>query len=87
MSVPTSLAFNDPEAIRLSAAQGFGIALLAEYAARPAIQAGALVPVLQNAVINNHSGEIWLLWPPDRHHLPKVRAFVEHVSAVVTSLS
>jgi len=79
--IPTSLAFNDPEAIRLSAIGGFGIALIAEYAAQPAIESGSLVSVLESAVTNNHSGEIWLLWPSDRHHLPKVRAFVDHVAA------
>lgn len=41
-----------------------------------------LTPVLQQAWAPQRESEYWLLWPPDRQHVPKLRVFVDHLVAV-----
>ncbi|WP_242108254.1 LysR family transcriptional regulator [Luteimonas aquatica] len=82
VEVPQTIVLGDPEAVRLSALAGIGIASLARYAALRAFADGSLQPVLAEVLSPQDETENWLLWPPDRQHLPKVRAFVEHVVAV-----
>ncbi len=82
VDVPQTIVFSDPEAVRLSAMAGIGIAAIARYAAFPAFAGGSLQPVLADALVAQDENDNWLLWPPDRHHVPKVRAFVDHVVAV-----
>jgi DNA-binding transcriptional LysR family regulator len=81
-SVPETLVFGEPDAIRISAVAGFGIALLPLYAARPGIDSGALVAVLPDAMTETNPSEVWLLWPGNRHPVPKIRAFIDHIAAL-----
>ena len=81
-AVPVSIAYNDPEAIRLAAIAGQGIALVAACEARAAIGRGELACVLDAALPRERRMPVWLLWPADRHVLPKVRVFVDYVAEV-----
>jgi DNA-binding transcriptional LysR family regulator len=81
-AVPATICYNDPEAIRLAAIAGQGIALVAACEARAAIERGELTPVLADALPREKRMPVWLLWPPDRHALPKVRVFVDFVAAL-----
>lgn len=81
-AVPATICYNDPEAIRLAAIAGQGIALVAACEARAAIERGELAPVLADALPRDKRMPVWLLWPPDRHALPKVRVFVDFVAAL-----
>jgi DNA-binding transcriptional LysR family regulator len=66
------------------ALEGRGIACLADFSTRQALQEGKLEKVLQ--AFNEHCGSLWMLWPASRHASPKLRAlidyFKEHVAVV-----
>lgn len=76
--VPRTLVFNHPEAVQLVAMDGLGIAHLPEVVAAPALASGQLVAILREHV--GERGAYWLLWPPGRERLPKLRAFIDFVS-------
>jgi DNA-binding transcriptional LysR family regulator len=80
--VPATVCYNDYEAIRLAASTGQGIALVAACEASAAIGRGELATVLDGALPADRRMPVWLLWPPDRHALPKVRVFVDFVADV-----
>ncbi len=71
-----------PRAIRLAALAGQGIALVAACGASAAIERGELTCVLADAMPRDRRMPVWLLWPADRHELPKVRVFVDFVAEV-----
>ena len=81
-SIPATICYNDPEAIRLAALAGQGIALVAACEASAAIERGELTCVLADAMPRDRRMPVWLLWPADRHELPKVRVFVDFVAEV-----
>lgn len=69
----------------LSAAQaGNGVALLSAYLANPAVNTGALVPVLPEYPMQG----LWLkaLIPNSRANVPRVLGLVDHVRAALASL-
>ena len=71
---------NDGEVLRQLAIAGRGIVSLFDFLARDALAAGTLVPVLEEA-----GSAVWpihALYPPNRHLLPKVRVFVDHLARV-----
>ncbi|WP_345814271.1 LysR family transcriptional regulator [Paraburkholderia sp. PREW-6R] len=74
---------------RLEAAQlHFGIACLPEFAVKDALRNGELTAVMPDWTFEARAyvGSVWLLYPPNRFLLPKVRALidflVEHMRAV-----
>lgn len=69
---------------RLEAAeQGLGIASLPEFAARAALAAGTLVPVLPDWELEARAyrGPIWLLYPSNRFLPAKTRALVDYLAS------
>jgi len=62
-----------------AATQGLGLACVPDFIVSDAIAAGKLKRVLDDHV--SHTGKFWLLWPSSRHASPKLRAFIEHMSA------
>ena len=81
-TLPETLVFTDPDALRVAALAGLGIALLPQYATAAAFADGRLVPVLADIVSELPGNERWLLWPPGRDRLPKARVFIDHVVAL-----
>jgi DNA-binding transcriptional LysR family regulator len=69
---------------RLEAAErGLGIAALPEFAARDALAAATVQPVLADweIQVRAYQGPVWLLYPPNRFLPPKVRALIDHLHA------
>ncbi|MDR5834019.1 LysR family transcriptional regulator [Caballeronia sp. LZ034LL] len=69
---------------RLEAAErGLGIAALPEFAARDALAAASVQPVLADweIQVRAYQGPVWLLYPPNRFLPPKVRALIDHLHA------
>jgi len=75
IDVRPKLRTNDGAAICQAAISGSGIALLADYLAAPAIQAGQLVEILQPYEVP----DVWLkaLVPTNRIELPRVRKLLD----------
>lgn len=75
IDVRPKLRTNDGAAICQAAISGSGIALLADYLAAPAIQAGQLVEILQPFEVP----DVWLkaLVPTNRIELPRVRMLLD----------
>lgn len=66
---------------RLEAAQqGFGIAIVPQFAACQALQQGDVVPVLTDWQLDAgaYIGEVWLLYPPKRFLPPKMRVLIDY---------
>ncbi len=66
----------------LAAVAGLGIAQLPEPMARPEIEAGRLVAVLDGYPVER--GGVYLVFPSNRHLSAAVRAFVDHVEEWVS---
>lgn len=76
---PPTLAANTIEPLLLMAERGLGIACLPDLLVRRQLQAGSLRTVLDDHVA--HVGVLRILWPSSRHLAPKLRAFVDFMSA------
>ncbi|CAM3479579.1 LysR family transcriptional regulator [Paracidovorax anthurii] len=75
-------AANHSEMRRDAALAGLGIASLPGFAARAALESGALVRVLAGWRHDTaYSGTAWLLYPPNRFLPPRTRAWIDHVAA------
>ncbi|AUN31399.1 LysR family transcriptional regulator [Niveispirillum cyanobacteriorum] len=61
------------------AADGLGIACIPDFVARPLLEAGRLVDMLGDQVMA--VGQFHLLWPAGRHLSPRIRVFLDHVTA------
>ncbi|MGF1641544.1 MAG: LysR family transcriptional regulator [Rhodospirillales bacterium] len=71
---------NNGEALYQMALAGLGVARIAEFRVAPDIEAGRLVPLLED----HHRADplpIHVVYPHRRHLLPKVRAFVDFLIA------
>ncbi|MBB5191175.1 DNA-binding transcriptional LysR family regulator [Silvimonas terrae] len=77
--LPVSAVVNTIEPLIYMAEQGLGIACLPDFSIRPQLAQGRLVQVL--AAHTRHSGTFRLLWPSSRHLSPKLRVFVDYMSA------
>jgi DNA-binding transcriptional LysR family regulator len=77
--LPTALICNNMEAVHLAALGGVGLAYLPDFLARDAIAARALRTVLDDFLVN--PGQFWALWPSSRQPSPRLRAFVDFLSA------
>jgi DNA-binding transcriptional LysR family regulator len=63
---------------------GFGVMRIAEHLARPAIAAGRLVQLLPDHVAVDDT-EIYALFLPDRHMVPRIRSFVDFMAKAFQS--
>jgi len=73
------LSFTDGAAICDAACAGYGLMQAHEFFADAPLAAGALEPVLDRFAPD--ADPIWLVYPPTRHLSPKVRVFVDFISA------
>jgi len=73
------MSFNDGAALSVAVRGGYGLAQIQDYYADHAIAAGELEPVL--AKFNPPPHPVSLVYPQARHLSPKVRAFVDFMSA------
>ena len=73
--------------VRLDATlQGIGIGSLPFFTARYALEKGLLQPVLPTWLFKtNYSGQAWLLYPENRYLPPKLRVFIDYLSAELIS--
>ncbi|HUJ74021.1 MAG TPA: LysR family transcriptional regulator [bacterium] len=70
---------NNAEALRAAALGGLGLALLPTFIVGADLQKGLLLPVLQRHVSSDTA--IFAVYPQHRHQSPKVRAFVDYMTA------
>lgn len=68
------------EMLRQSAVEGFGIALLSELHVADDLACGRLIRVLPGYELSRNSG-VWVLYPSGKHVLPRLRVFIDHLSA------
>lgn len=79
VTLPTTVVANTIEPLLQLAEQGHGIACLPDFALREQLAAGTLVRVL--ARHTEHQGSFRILWPSSRHLTPKLRAFIDFMTA------
>ncbi|TGY35782.1 MULTISPECIES: LysR family transcriptional regulator [Stenotrophomonas] len=84
LDLPVSMVSNTIEARLAFALAGRGIAYLPEHSARDALADGRLQRVLADQI--HACGTFYLLWPSGRHVLPKLRVFIDFVSARLTGV-
>ncbi|WP_312437227.1 LysR family transcriptional regulator [Janthinobacterium sp.] len=72
---------NTNEARRCFALEGVGIAYMSDFTVKDALQTGSLVRVLDQYTVEQNTFR--LLWPSGKHMTPKLRAFIDFVSAEV----
>jgi len=78
--IPTgSMSFTDGAAVCDAAAAGFGLAQVRDYFVEDRLAAGAVEPVLEKFASPPHP--IWLVYPQTRHLSPKVRVFIDFLTA------
>ena len=74
-----AMSFSDGGALCEAACAGYGLAQMHDYYLDNEIARGRLVPVLDK--LKPAPDPIWLVYPPTRHLTPKVRAFVDFMTA------
>lgn len=74
-----NMSFSDGGALCEAACSGFGLAQMHDYYLNSELARGKLVPVLDQ--FKPQPDPIWLVYPPTRHLTPKVRAFVDFMTA------
>jgi DNA-binding transcriptional LysR family regulator len=79
VTVSGPMEVNSPLAARAAAISGLGYALLPDFIAGPAIEAGTLVSVLDDRVPRD--GGIFVVYPHRRYLPAKVRALVDFLAA------
>lgn len=80
ISVPVTgrLEVNSPQSVRAAAIAGLGFATMPDFIARPALEDGTLVSVLDEFV--PAGGGIFAVYPHRRYLPAKVRAFVDYLA-------
>jgi DNA-binding transcriptional LysR family regulator len=73
------LTCNNMEALRGAVLRGLGIGCMPDFLAAAALRTGELVPLLVEHL--DLPGQFNLIWPSSRHLSPKVRVFVDFISA------
>lgn len=81
LPLPTSMICNNIETRVCFALQGLGIAYLPDFSIREPLADGRLRAILTDHV--QRTGVFHVLWPASKHPSPKVRAFVDFLSAKV----
>jgi LysR family transcriptional regulator, regulator for bpeEF and oprC len=74
-----TMSFSDGGALCEAACSGYGLAQMHDYYLNTEIARGKLVSVLDQ--FKPQPDPIWLVYPPTRHLSPKVRAFVDFMTA------
>lgn len=74
-----NMSFSDGGALCEAACAGYGLAQLHDYYLDSEIARGKLIAVLDK--LKPEANPIWLVYPPTRHLSPKVRAFVDFMTA------
>jgi len=74
-----TMSFSDGGALCEAACAGYGLAQLHQYYLDSEIARGKLIAVLDK--FKPEPTPIWLVYPPTRHLTPKVRAFVDFMTA------
>jgi DNA-binding transcriptional LysR family regulator len=77
VSVAGQMEVNSPLATRAAALSGLGYAILPDFIAAPDIEAGRLVPVLDERILSG--GGIFAVYPHRRYLPAKVRVFVDYL--------
>ena len=78
-----TMTFSDGAAICDAATAGYGLAQMHDYYADALVASGALEPVLQR--FEPAPDTVSLVYPPTRHLSPKVRVFVDFLTAQLRS--
>ena len=85
MRIPRgNMSFSDGAALFEAACAGYGLAQIHDFYPDTQIVRGKLVPVLDK--FRPKAEPIWLVYPPTRHLTPKVRAFVDFMTAQFRAL-
>jgi len=77
--LPETMTSNTVEPLAYAAIQGRGIAFLPTFLVRDALQSGQLVTVLDDYM--DRQVVFWILWPASRYASPKLRVFIDYMSA------
>ncbi|MEG2803051.1 LysR family transcriptional regulator [Stenotrophomonas sp.] len=85
LALPVAMVSNTIEARLALAVAARGIAYLPEHSVRQALAEGTLVRVMADQI--HACGTFHLLWPSGRHVLPKLRVFIDFVSARLTGVA
>jgi DNA-binding transcriptional LysR family regulator len=85
VELPVSMVSNTIEARLAFALAGRGIAYIPEHSVRQALDEGRLQRVMADQI--HACGTFHLLWPSGRHVLPKLRVFIDFISARLTGVS
>lgn len=75
LNVPVSHTFNSVEALIAATSAGLGLAYLPSFAVRDALAGGTIRAVLADCIVEG--GVFSILWPQNRHMMPKLRVFVD----------
>jgi DNA-binding transcriptional LysR family regulator len=79
LRLPSVLTFNNMEAVFTAAIDGHGIAYMPDFLVHKAVREKLLQIVLDDD--QQEHGQFWALWPSNRHLSPKIRVFVDFISA------
>jgi DNA-binding transcriptional LysR family regulator len=74
-----TMSFTDGAALRDAVCAGYGIAQLRDYYVDDRIADGILEPVLET--LRPPADAVWVVYPQTRHLSPKVRAFIDFMTA------
>ena len=77
--LPATMTANTVEPLAYAAIQGRGIAFLPGFLVREALEGGQLVTVLDDYM--DRQVVFWMLWPASRYASPKLRVFIDYMSA------
>jgi DNA-binding transcriptional LysR family regulator len=81
LSVPTTMTLGSIEATLSAVINGMGIAYLPDFVVEDAMNHQSLVTALEEfSVVEGHFS---MLWPSNRYVLPKLRAWIDHLSATL----
>ena len=81
LRVPTAMTLGSIEATLSAAVSGMGIAYLPDFAVEDAMNHQLLLTALEE--YNVVEGNFWMLWPSNRFLLPKLRVWIDHLSATL----
>lgn len=76
------LVLNDGETLAVAALGGLGLVQLPIYQVAGHLKGGRLQAVLEGGDATR--GDIWLVWPPGRSDIPRVRVFSEFVQTLLS---
>ena len=77
--LPATMTANTVEPLAYAAIRGRGIAFLPTFLVREALEDGRLVRVLDDYL--DRQVTFWMLWPASRYASPKLRVFIDYMSA------